>query len=444
MLERFFQITSSGSSVRTEVLAGATTFFTLSYIIFVQPAILSNAGMDFGAVMTATCIASAAACLVMGLLANYPIALAPAMGHNFFFTFTVILTMGYSWQGALGAVFISGSLFLVLSLFGLREHIMHALPGSLRSGIVVGIGLLIALLGLEWCGIVVDHPALYVGLGDFKSPPVLLSFFGLAIMSIMLIYKVPGGLLFGMLCTGIAGLFMGLVEYRGIVSTPPSIAPTLFRFSIADVFLHKDFIAVLFIFFFLDLFDTIGTLIGVSERAGLMQDGKLPRARKALFADAFGTVVGACCGTSTITSYVESVTGVTAGGRTGLTSVIVALLFIVALFFAPLVKMIGGGYIIPGSEPPHTLYPVIGPALILVGSLMLQSIKDINFDDYTEVIPAFLTMMMMTMAFSITEGIAIGIISYTLLKLVTGNIRSVSPVLSLFAVLFILRYIFLT
>ena len=439
MLEKLFRLQESGTTVKREIVAGCTTFMTLSYIIFVQPAVLSAAGMDPGAVMAATCITSALAMVLMALLANYPIALAPGMGHNFYFTFTVCLTLGVSWQNALGAVFIAGVLFILLFFVGLREKVMTILPVSLRNAIPAGIGLLIALVGLEWAGLIVDHPATYVTLGDLKSPPALLSLFGIIVIAILFALKVRGAILVGILASTVVGLITGMVKFQGVVSAPPSIAPTFLQLQIPNILVDPKMISVIFIFIFLDLFDTVGTLVGVGEQGGFMVDGKLPRARQALLSDAVATSAGALLGTSTVTSYIESASGISAGGRTGLTSIVTAVLMLLALFFNPLIKMVGAGYAVDGS----TFYPIVAPALIIIGSLMLKNVVSIDWDDVTESIPAFLTLLLMPLTISITEGIAFGFISYALLKLVTRQGRQVHWLIYLFAVLFIARYIWL-
>lgn len=441
----FFQLHERGSNIRTEILAGATTFLTLSYIIFVQPTVLSACGMDMGAVMVATCVASAIATIIMGLIANYPIALAPAMGHNFYFAFTIcgataIGGLNYPWQVALGAVFISGSIFILISFFGLREKIIEAVPPPLRYAITVGIGFLISLVGLEWAGIVVDSPGTLVALGSLGSPPVILSLTGTLIIATLLTLNVRGAILWGIGGSTLLGLVMGIVKYHGIIDLPPSISPTLFKLDFVTLFSEPQFITVIFILFFLDLFDTVGTLIGVSEEANLMVDGKLPRARQALLADAIGTVTGALLGTSTITSYIESTTGIAEGGRTGLANMVTAGLMLLSLFFFPLVKMIGGGYQTPEGT---TLYPVIAPALIIIGAIIIKAVRKIPWEDYSEAIPAFLTLFIMPLTFSITEGIAWGFISYSILKIIQGKANEVNWLLHTLSVLFILRYIFL-
>jgi adenine/guanine/hypoxanthine permease len=438
-LDRWFRLTESGTTVRTEMLAGVTTFLTMAYIIFVQPAVLSACGMDFGAVLVATCLASALATLFMAFLANYPIAVAPAMGHNFFFAFSVVIGMKVPWQVALGGVAIAGIIFILTAGIGLRERLITAIPESLKHAIAVGIGLLIATIGLQWAGVIVASPGTLVMLGDLKSPPVLLALFGLTFMAGLFALNVRGAVLWGMLAATAAGLMFGLVRYQGFISRPPSLAPTLFQLDILGAF-KPGMVEVIFVFFFLALFDSVGTLVGVAQQAGLMRNGVLPRARQALLADAIGTVSGALLGTSTVTAYIESATGVSAGGRTGLANIVTAFLFLLSLLFYPLVRMIGGGYQLTEG---HMLYPVIAPALILVGTMMMQGVRQISWNDMTEAIPSFLTMIMMPLAVSITEGIAFGFISYSLLKLVTGRGREVHWFIYLFAVLFLTRYIVL-
>lgn len=439
-LNRFFGIRAAGSSFRIEILAGCTTFLTLGYIIFVQPAILSKAGMDIDAVMVATCISSALATLLMGFLGKYPIALAPAMGHNVYFAFTVCVAMGIAWQQALGAVFISGALFIVLSFFGMRERIIHSLPSCLNLSIGAGLGLMICLVGLEYGGLVVSDPATYVDLGDLSSPPALVCLFGLLVISVLFVWKFSGAILVGTILTALFGLWMGVTDYQGLFSTPPPISPTLFQLDIVGA-LSTGFLTIVFVFFLLDLFDTVGTVVAVAELGGFMREGKLPRARRVLLSDAIGTCAGAVCGTSTITSYVESAAGIAAGGRTGLVSVVVAILMLAALFFSPLVHMLGQPYEIAENI---VIYPIVAPALIMVGFFMMRCVTKVDWADATEGIPAFLTMVMMPFGgLSPIEGIAFGFISYSVLKLVAGRGREVSPILYGASVLLLLRYIYL-
>ena len=439
MLERAFHLSANNTTVQTEVVAGVTTFLTMAYIIFVQPAVLSAAGMDFGAVLAATCIASGLATLLMAFLANYPIAVAPAMGHNFYFAFTVVIGMQVPWQVALGGVAVAGLLFAVTAGVGLRERVIVAIPDSLKHAIAVGIGLLIALVGLEWGGIVRGTPGTLVTLGHLRLAPAMLTLFGLCVMGVLLARRVRGALLIGILLSAFAGLLTGLVRYQGVVSLPPSIAPTLLHADILGA-LRPGMAAVVLIFFILALFDSVGTLVAVAGQAGLMRGNALPRARGALLADAIGTVAGAGLGTSTVTAYIESSTGVAAGGRTGLANVVTALLFFLSLFLHPLVRMIGGGYPIGDGV---ILYPVIAPALVLVGTMMMPAVRMIAWDDPTDGIPAFLTIVIMPLTVSITDGIAFGIISHSLLKLGTGRRREVNWLMYLLAVVFVARYVFL-
>jgi AGZA family xanthine/uracil permease-like MFS transporter len=439
MLDRLFRLTEHGTSVRTEALAGATTFLAMAYIIFVQPALLESAGMDFGAVLVATCVASGVATLLMAWFANYPIAVAPAMGHNFFFVYGVVLAMKVPWTIALGAVAVAGLVFILTAGVGLRERLITAIPDSLKHAIAVGIGLLIAFVGLQWAGVVVASPGTLVTLGSLHRAPVLLALFGFTVMAILLAMRVKGALLAGMLATTLVGLATGLVTYQGVVGRPPSIAPTFLQLDILGAF-RPGMVSVIFVFFFLALFDSVGTLVGVAQQAGLMKDGVLPRARGALLADAVGTVVGAGLGTSTVTAYIESSTGVSAGGRTGLANVVTAALFFLSLFFFPLVRMIGGGYDAGGGV---TLYPVIAPALVIVGTLMMHGVGRVKWDDVTESVPAFLTIVIMPLAVSITDGIAFGFISYATLKLASGRAREADVLVYVFALAFLARYVWL-
>ena len=433
---------------RTELLAGVTTFATMAYIIFVQPAVLGAAGMDSGAVFTSTCLVTAFATILMALLANYPVAVAPAMGHNFFFAFTVVIAMKVPWQQALGAVFVSGVVFVVTSSFRLREQILASVPDSLKSAIAAGIGLLITLIGMEWAGLVKLNADTFVSLGDLGSKPAIVALLGLVVTIVLMARDVKGAILIGIAVAAIAGAFLGVVSSPGgIVSLPPPVAPAAFKLDIAGAVSHNLF-AVIFVFFFLDLFDTVGSLIGIAKVAGLMENGKLPRAGRALLADALGTVGSALLGNTTMVSYIESASGVAAGGRTGVTALVVAALFLISLLFSPLVHAISGGYamtenvLINGHLVIHTmtLYPVTAPALIVVGSLMIRSVRDVEWNDFTEALPAFLAVVVMPLTISITDGIAFGFISYAVLKLVTGRWLEAHWLLYLFAVLFVLRY----
>ena len=438
-LDSAFGLSQRGTSIRTEMLAGATTFLTLAYIIFVQPALLSSVGMDFGAVFTATCLASAIATLMMAAFANYPIAVAPAMGHNFYFAFTVVGAMQVPWQVALGGVAIAGALFILTAGVGLRERLITAIPDTLKRAIPVGIGLLIATVGLQWAGIVVDSPGTLVTLGDLGTPAVLVSLVGLTVMAALLVRGVRAAILIGIVVAAATAYLLGLSRFDGVVSLPPSIAPTFLQLDVLGA-LRPDMVAVVFVFFFLALFDSVGTLVGLGEQAGLMRDGTLPRARGALMADAAGTVVGAGLGTSTVTAFIESSTGISAGGRTGLASVMTATLFVLALFLSPLVAMIGQGH---QDASGATFYPVIAPALVIVGTMMMRGVRRIAWEQAGEAIPAFLTIVMMPLAVSITEGIAFGFVSYAFLKVIAGRAGEVDALVYLFAGLFLLRYVFL-
>jgi len=439
MIERFFKFKEAGTDLKTEISAGITTFMAMAYIIFVQPAILSHGGMDFGAVMVATCLASAIATFIMGIYANYPIALAPGMGENFYFVFTVILGMGIAWQKVLGAVFISGIVFLILSIWRVREKLINAIPESLQCGIAGGIGLFISFIGLLQSGIIQKGGAALT-IGNFHRKEVILSIIGLFIIGLFIAKRIKGGILIGMIITAIIGIFMGVVKYQGIVGKIPSLSPTFLKLDIIGA-LKEGLFTVIFVFLFMDIFDTVGTVIGIGQSAGFIKDGKLPRANRVLFSDAVGTTVGALLGTSTVTSYIESAAGVSAGGKTGFASVVTAFLFLLSLFFYPFVKMVGTGIQIKEGV---TLYPVTAPALIIVGSLIISTIKRIKWDDPTESIPAFLALVGIPLTYNIGEGMAFGFISYFILKLFTGRYKELNWPISIIAIAFILRFIFLT
>ncbi|MEI8350129.1 MAG: NCS2 family permease [Candidatus Omnitrophota bacterium] len=439
IIEKFFHLRELSTNIRTEIIAGTTTFMAMAYIIFVNPAMISQTGMDFGSSLVATCISAAVATIMMGIWVNYPIALAAGMGENAFFTYAVCLTMGISWQVALGCVFIEGLIFIILTLFKVRQALIDAIPTSLKYATACGIGFLIAFIGLIDAGFIVAHPATLVGLGDVLKPAAVLSIVGLVITSVLLIKKRRGAILWGILITAMIGIPLGIVKYQGFVSAPPSMAPTFLKMDIAGA-LNLGLAAIIFVFLFMDIFDTVGTLAGVGELGGFMRQGKLPKAGKAMFVDAVGTCVGAACGTPTVTSYIESAAGIASGGRSGLTSVVTGILFLVTLFFTPLVKMIGGGYQVTGGA---LLHPVTAPALLVVGSMMLQSITKIDWHDYSESIPAFLVILVMPLTFSIATGLAFGFISYAALKFFTGKGRQVSWLVYLLSILFILRFFYL-
>jgi len=439
MLERLFKIKASGSTTRTEIIAGVTTFMTMAYIIFVNPAILSQgAKMDFNAVMVATCLSAAVATACMALLANYPVAQAPGMGINALFSFEICASMGVPWPIALGIVFLSGSLLLLLTLVRIREVICEAIPGGIKYGIATGIGIFIAFIGLKEAGIVVSHPATFVSMGKLSSPPTLLAIAGLMLTAILMARRIRGAILIGIGFTGILGIFMGIVEYKGLVSAIPSIAPTWGKLDIRGA-LRLTYLTPIATLLFLNMFDTIGTLIGVSEQAGMLKDGKLPRVRRALLPDALGTTLGAICGTSPITSYIESAAGVSEGGRTGLANLVTAALLLLSLFFSPLASMFGGGYLVKGSG--IILHPVTAPALIVVGSLMMHTIAKIRWTVADEAIPAFLTIITMPLTFSIANGFAIGFVSYPIIKLFSGKGREVHWMVYLLSSIFIAGYL---
>ena len=426
-LERTFRLKENKTDVKTEVLAGITTFMTMAYILIVNPLILSDAGMDIGGVFTATALSAVIGTLIMAFYANYPFALAPGMGLNAFFAYTVVLKMGHSWQFALTAVFLEGIIFIILSLFGVREAIFNAIPMNLKKAVSVGIGLFIACIGLSNVGIIQQGDGVILSLGNLGEKPALLALIGLVIMGVLLAKKVKGALLIGIILTTLIGIPMGVTEpITGIIKLPPSLKPVAFQFVWGEVF-TKDMFVVLFTFLFVDVFDTIGTLVGVSSKAKMLdKDGKLPKVKQALFADAVGTVSGACLGTSTVTTYVESASGVAEGGRTGLTSFTTACLFALALIFSPIFIAV------PGAAT--------APALILVGLFMMSPIKEINLEDFTESIPAFLTIIMMPLAYSIAEGIVFGMVSYVVLKLLTGKWKDVSIVMFILSILFVLKF----
>lgn len=437
LLEKLFQLKAVGTSVRRELIAGLTNFMTISYIIFFQPTLLSLAGMDYGAVMVATCVSSAIASFAMGLLTNYPVVLAPGMGLNAYFVFDVCQGLNLPWQEALGIVFISGVLFFILSFVGIREAIMNAIPPSLQNAIAIGIGLFIAFIGLQWSGIITKHPATFITRGDLLSTPVLLSLFGVAVTLTLMARRIRGAILIGILVTAAIGLIFGLTKYDGVAAAPPAIAPTFFKLQLPNIFDKLDLISVIFVFFAIDMFDTIGTLTAIGYRAELIEKGRLVKARRALLADAGSTVGGALLGTSTVTCYIESTTGIAVGGRTGLTPVFTGIFMLLSLALFPLVKIVGGEYVYQGIQ----LHPIIAPALIVVGGLMLRDVNQIDWEDITESIPAFLTIIMMPLSFSITDGIGFGLVSLAFLKLVTGRGKEVNPVIYYFALFFIACYI---
>jgi AGZA family xanthine/uracil permease-like MFS transporter len=428
MLERYFKLAEHGTTVKTEVLAGITTFLTMAYIVFVNPAILAKAGIDPGAAFVATCLAAAIGTAIMGLYANYPVALAPGMGLNAYFAFGVVLGMGHTWQVALGAVFLSGVIFLIISVLPIREAIINSIPYSQKLAIGAGIGLFLGLIGLKEAGLVVDHPATLVTLGKVAAPTVLMAILGFLLIAILDFRKLPGAIMIGILVVTVLGIALGLSKFGGIVSAPPSLAPTFMQMDIKGA-LSLGLLAIVFAFLMVDLFDTAGTLVAVAPRAGLMDaDGKLKRLGKALVADSTATIAGAALGTSTTTSYIESAAGIRVGGRTGLTAVVVALLFLLALFFSPLA----------GSIPPYAT----APALVFVACVMASGLAKIDWEDVTEFAPAMITAVMMPFTFSITNGIGLGLISYVVIKAGTGRVKDVHPITAIIALAFVAKFAF--
>lgn len=439
-MEKFFKLKEHNTNVKTELLAGLTTFMTMAYILIVNPNILSATGMDRGALFTATALAAVIGTVCMALFANYPFALAPGMGLNAFFAYSVVLGMGYSWQIALTAVLVEGIIFLLLTAANVREALFNAIPLNLKYAVSAGIGLFIAFIGFQNAGIIVNDDATLVRLGNVGSAPVLLAIIGVVITAILVVKKVKGSILIGILSTWILAMISELAGWyvpnfettfpsipSAIFAAPPGIGSIAFQFDFSQL-LTIDFLVVVFAFLFVDLFDTLGTLIGVSHKAGLLdKDGKLPRAKQALFADAVATTVGAMLGTSTTTTYIESAAGVSDGGRTGLTSMSTAALFVVALLFSPIFLAV------PAFAT--------APALIIVGFYMMESVAKISFSDYSEGIPAFLTIIVMPLTYSISEGIIFGFISYTVINLLTGKGKKLSIIMYVISALMILKYI---
>lgn len=432
MLSKLFGFDPSKHNIKTEVMAGITTFLTMAYILAVNPSIFSNLadkGMDTNAVFTATALAAIIGTLAMAIYAKKPFGLAPGMGLNAFFVFTVCLTMGYSWQFALTAILIEGFIFVVLTLTKVRTLIVDAIPASVKRAIGAGIGLFIAFIGLKNAGIIVESSATFVTIGTMTEGTALLGVIGIVLTSVLVIKKVPGSLLIGILATALIGIPMGATHFSGVVDTPPSVAPLFCQFEFHNIF-TLDMLVVVFTFLFIDMFDTMGTLVGVCTKAGMMQkDGRIPGLNKAFMADAVATMAGACLGASTTTTYVESAAGVAQGGRSGLTAFSTAMCFTVAMFFAPLFL----------SIPAAATTPV----LVIVGLFMLTPVKDIDLDDYAESIPAFITIVMMPLTYSISDGILCGVISYVLINMLCMNWKKLNPTLYVLAALFIMKYIFI-
>lgn len=427
MFERLFKLSEHGTSVRTELIAGVTTFLTMSYIIFVNPDILSTTGMDRNAIFVATCLAAALGSIIMGLVANWPIGLAPGMGLNAFFAFTVVAALGFTWQQALGAVFISGGIFVLLTVTGVRSWLIAGIPHSLRSAIAAGIGLFLAIIALKGAGIVVANKATLIGLGDLKQTGPLLAIFGFFVIAVLDALKVRGSILIGILAVTVLSWIFGVSQFHGIVSMPPSIMPTFLQLDIVGA-LHGGLIHIILVFVLVEVFDATGTLIGVAKRAKLIAEGKPNRLSRALLADSAAIVAGSLMGTSSTTAYVESASGVQAGGRTGLTAVTIAVLFIAALFFSPLAA----------SVPAYAT----APALLYVAGLMMRELTEIEWDDLTEAAPAALTALAMPFTYSIANGLAFGFISYVVLKVCTGRWKTLHLATQIVAALFIVRFAF--
>jgi AGZA family xanthine/uracil permease-like MFS transporter len=435
-LESLFKLREHGSDVRTELVAGLTTFLTMSYIVFVNPSILGNTGMDTGAVFVATCLAAAIGSLVMAFAANYPVGMAPGMGLNAFFAFTVVGAMGYTWQQALGAVFVSGVVFLLLTVTGARAWLIAGIPHSLRSAITAGIGLFLAIIALQKSGVVVGNPDTLVALGDLREPKPLLAVAGFLLIAVLEAWRVRGAILIGILAVTTAALALGLVQYRGIVDMPPGLAPTFLQLDIAgalggDGLSLSAMLHVVIVFVLVEVFDATGTLMGVARRANLLPlDDASPAQQKrfgrALFADSSAILAGSLLGTSSTTAYIESASGVQAGGRTGLTALVIAVLFLLALLFSPLAAMV----------PAYA----VAPALLFVAGLMLRELGDVYWDDLTEAVPAALCTLAMPFTYSIANGLAFGFIAYAVLKLFSGRAREVHAAVWLVAVLFVLRF----
>ncbi|MBI1686453.1 NCS2 family permease [Caulobacter hibisci] len=435
MLERLFHLKAQGTNVRTEVLAGLTTFMTMAYIVVVNPAILGEAGMPVAAVAAATCLAAGLGSILMGLIANYPLALAPGMGLNAYFTYTVVKGMGVPWETALGCVFLSGVAFLILTVAGIRQMIVAAIPRPLFSAVAAGVGLFIAFIGLKDAGVIVTNPATAVALGDLTTPTAALALIGLVVIAALQAWRVKGAILIGVLLAAIAGWLLGLSKFTPGAYSLTDLSATFLKMDIPAA-LHLQggmglaLLEIIFVFLFVDLFDNVGTLVAVTKKAGLVQeDGTIPRLNRILTADSAATMIGAAAGTSTVCSYIESASGVTAGGRTGLTAVVVGILFLITLFFAPLVQAI------PAAAT--------APALILVGALMIGSLAEVDWNDPTVAIPAFLTVITIPLTFSIANGLAFGITSYAILKAVTGKLARRDWLLVVLAVLFVLRFVYL-
>ena len=428
-IERYFGINGQNTTIKTEILAGVTTILTMAYIIFVNPNVLADAGMDKGAVFVATCLAAAIGCFIMGIYARLPVALAPGMGLNAFFTYGVVLGMGYAWQTALGAVFLSGCIFILLSLFKIREIIINSIPVSIKQGVVAGIGAFLAFIALQTAGVIVNNDATLVGLGDMTSFSPAMAALGFIVIVGLSHKKVPGAVTIGILLVALISLLTGNTQFSGIISAPPPIAPTLMQLDIAGAF-DVAMISVIFAFLFVDLFDTAGTLIATTTQAGLIgKDGKIPNMGKALLADSTATVAGTFLGTSSTTSYIESVSGIASGGRTGLMAVTVGVLFLLSVFFSPLAGMIPG-------------YATAG-AIFYVAVLMMETLKDVKWNDLTEAAPVVVVLLFTPLTYSVADGIALGFITFTAIKVVAGKFSDISIPVWILTVVLLAKIVFI-
>ena len=426
MLTKLFGFDPKVNSLKTEVMAGITTFLTMAYILAVNPNILSETGMDKGALFTTTVIMGAVATMFMGVYAKLPLALAPGMGLNAFFAYTVCMIMGYSWQFALTAVFLEGLLFILLTVTNLREKIVEVIPQALKNAISAGIGLYIAFIGLKSAGVIVDNPATLVSLGEITKGSALLALIGIVVTAVMLVLNIKGSLLWGIIVTAVIGIPLGVTKFDGVFSIPPSIDPIFLKFEWTHVF-TKEMAIIVFTFLFVDLFDCIGTVIGVTERAGMVKDGKIPRLKEVFMVDSLATTLGAIMGTSTVAVYVESAAGVNEGGRTGLTAFVTGLCFLLALFFAPLFLAV------PAAATT--------PVLVLVGLMMMGSVLKVEFGNYAEAVPAFICIIMMPLSYSISEGIVLGHLSYIFINLFSGNYKKISLGMYILAAFFMLKFL---
>ncbi|HEQ97811.1 MAG TPA: NCS2 family permease [candidate division Zixibacteria bacterium] len=439
MIKKYFRFQELGTNYRSEITGGMTTFMAMAYIIFVNPAILSGAGMDFSSVMIATCLSAALATIIMGIWARYPIAQAPGLGLNAFFAYSVVLGMGISWEITLGAVFVAGVIFILLTLLKIREAIINVIPPDIQIAIAVGIGLFIASIGLWHAGLITKDPGALITLGPIHHPAAILSIIGIVLLGIMVILRIKGAILWSMIIILILGVAFKIIDYTGIVAAPPSMEPTFLKLDIIGA-LKTQTGTIILVFLFVDMFDTAGTLVGIGNQAGFMRDGKLPRASRALFSDAVGTTAGALMGTSTVTSYIESATGIGAGARSGFANIVTGLMFVLMIFFIPVARMAGGGVEIAEGK---VLYPVTAPALIYVGSIMMRNITKIDWNDIAVAFPCFLVIIGIPLTYSIADGMAFGFITYPIFMLIAGRGREMNWLMFLLGLIFLAYYVFL-